>query len=90
MDEARRDRRVRPEKKVLATFGFGRMGGSLDPPATVAGRVGFHRGLGTDEMSAAGEPILHTIGYFMHEGGHGPRPADWPVILEFMQMHLKP
>ncbi len=48
------------------------------------------QGLGTDKMPAAGEPILHTIGYFMHDGGHGPAPADWPVFLQFMQMHLQP
>ena len=48
------------------------------------------QGLGTDKMPAAGEPILHTIGYFMHDGGHGPSPADWPVFMRFMQMHLQP
>lgn len=48
------------------------------------------QGLGTDKMPAAGEPILHTIGFFMHAGGHGSAPADWPVFLEFMQMHLQP
>jgi hypothetical protein len=48
------------------------------------------QGLGTGKMPAAGEAILHTVGYFMHDGGHGPLPADWPVFLEFMQMHLQP
>ncbi len=48
------------------------------------------QGLGTNKMPPAEEPILHTIGYFMHDGGHGPRPSDWPVLLEFMQMHLQP
>jgi len=48
------------------------------------------QGLGADKMPAAGEPILHTIGYFMHDGGHGPAPADWPVFIKFMQMHLQP
>ncbi|MBN1506274.1 MAG: hypothetical protein JW955_05485 [Sedimentisphaerales bacterium] len=48
------------------------------------------RGLGVDKMPTAGKPILHTIGYFMHEGGHGPLPADWSVFLEFMQTHLHP
>ena len=48
------------------------------------------QGLGTDQMPAAEEPILHTIGYFMHDGGHGPRPTDFPVFLKFMQMHLQP
>lgn len=45
-------------------------------------------GLGTDEMPAAGEPILNTLGYFMHEGGHGPAPTDWPIFLEFLKKHL--
>jgi hypothetical protein len=48
------------------------------------------RGLETTEMPSAGRSILHTIGYIMHEGGHGPAPSDWPVFLEFVQMHLKP
>jgi hypothetical protein len=48
------------------------------------------QGLDTDKMPAAGEPILHTIGFYMHPGGHGSAPADWPVFLKFMQMHLQP
>lgn len=48
------------------------------------------QGLGTGKMPPAGQPILHTIGYFMHDGGHGPSPAAWPVFLQFMQMHLRP
>jgi hypothetical protein len=48
------------------------------------------QGLGTDKMPAAGGAILHTIGYFMHDGGHGPLLTDWSVFLEFMQMHLQP
>jgi hypothetical protein len=47
------------------------------------------QGLDTDRMPAPGEPILHTIGFYMHRGGHGPAPADWPVFLKFMQMHLQ-
>jgi len=48
------------------------------------------QGLDADKMPAAGEPILHTIGFCMHAGGHGSFPADWPVFLKFMQMHLQP
>jgi hypothetical protein len=48
------------------------------------------QGLDTDKMPAAGEPILHTIGFYMHTGGHGSAPTDWPVFLKFMQMHLQP
>jgi len=46
-------------------------------------------GLGTDRMPEPGQPILHTIGYQMHAGGHGTLPGDWPYFLKFMQMHLK-
>ena len=47
-------------------------------------------GLGTDKMPAAGQPILHTVGFIMHEGGHGIVDSDWDVYLKFMEMHLKP
>lgn len=46
------------------------------------------QGLGTDQMPPAGTPILHTIGYYMHAGGHGAMPADWDQFLKFMEMHL--
>jgi (4-O-methyl)-D-glucuronate---lignin esterase len=45
--------------------------------------------LGTDRMPPAGAPVLRTIGYFMHAGGHGTIPSDWDVFLNFMQMHLQ-
>lgn len=45
--------------------------------------------LGTDQWPAAGEPILHTLGYTMHSGGHGILPADWDVYLQFLDMHFK-
>jgi len=48
------------------------------------------QGLDTDQMPPAGQPILHTLGYFMHSGGHGTIPSDWDVFLEFIQMHLQP
>jgi hypothetical protein len=48
------------------------------------------QGLGTDQMPAAGQAILHDIGYYMHAGGHGTIPPDWDVYLKFMEMHLKP
>lgn len=47
-------------------------------------------GLGTKEMPAAGQSTLHTVGYYMHAGGHGTIPADWEVFLKFLQMHLQP
>lgn len=48
------------------------------------------QGLDTDQMPQPGEPILHTIGYFMHKGGHGSLPSDWEYFIKFMKMHLKP
>jgi hypothetical protein len=45
--------------------------------------------LGATEMPAPGVPILHTLGYEMHEGGHGTVPSDWDVFLKFMQLHLR-
>ncbi|MGN6369858.1 MAG: glucuronyl esterase domain-containing protein [Phycisphaerae bacterium] len=47
-------------------------------------------GLGTEVMPGANQPILHTIGYEMHAGGHGTMPSDWRVYLDFMKMHLMP
>jgi hypothetical protein len=44
--------------------------------------------LDTDQWPAPGTPILHTLGYFMHAGGHGTLPSDWDVFLKFMQMYL--
>ncbi len=48
------------------------------------------KGLGTDKMPPPDKPVLHTVGFFMHTGGHGTLPSDWDVFLEFMQMHLQP
>jgi len=47
-------------------------------------------GLDTDQWPAAKTPILHDIGYYMHDGGHGTVPSDWNIYLEFMKMHLHP
>jgi len=43
------------------------------------------QGLETDQMPPAGTPILHTIGYYMHAGGHGTIPSDWDQYLKFLQ-----
>jgi len=48
------------------------------------------QGLDTDQWPPAGQPILHTIGYYMHAGGHGTIPSDWEQFLKFMEMHLHP
>ncbi len=47
-------------------------------------------GLGTETMPAAGQGILHTLGYRMHAGGHGTTPDDWPFFVKFLETHLKP
>jgi hypothetical protein len=47
-------------------------------------------GLDTDQWPAAKTPVLHTIGYYMHDGGHGMVPSDWNIYLDFMKMHLRP
>jgi hypothetical protein len=46
------------------------------------------QGLGTDELPPAGKPILNTLGYLMHDGGHGTVPSDWDVYLQFMKEYL--
>jgi hypothetical protein len=46
-------------------------------------------GMDTDQMPPAGTPILHTLGYFMHSGGHGIVPSDWEQFYKFMEMHLR-
>jgi hypothetical protein len=35
-----------------------------------------------------GAPMMNTLGYLMHDGGHGVLAADWPVFLDFMDRHL--
>ncbi len=47
------------------------------------------QGLDTDQMPPAGQPILHTLGYSMHAGGHGTIPSDWDQFLKFMQMQMQ-
>lgn len=47
------------------------------------------QGLDTDQMPAAGLPIMHTLGYYMHSGGHGTIPSDWDQFLKFLQQHLR-
>ncbi len=43
---------------------------------------------GTEEMPGSGQPIYHTLGYYMHEGKHGVYPEDWDIYLEFMNRYL--
>src|SRR4051794_15588034 len=46
-------------------------------------------GLGTDQMPEAGKPILNSIAYHEHVGGHGTIATDWPVFIQYMETHLK-
>ena len=46
------------------------------------------RGLGTNEWPRAETPILHDIGYFMHDGPHEPMPHDYMIMAQFMAQHL--
>lgn len=46
------------------------------------------KGLETEVWPAAGTPILHDLGYFMHAGGHGSLPADTDIFLDFLKMHF--
>ena len=46
--------------------------------------------LDTDVWPAAKTPILHDLGYYMHDGGHGMVPTDWDIYVEFLKMHLHP
>jgi hypothetical protein len=48
------------------------------------------KGPGTTVMPAAGDQTLlfNTLGYFMHSGGHGTLPSDWPLFIEYMKKFL--
>jgi hypothetical protein len=41
-----------------------------------------------EEMPPAGEPVMGTLGYYMHKGGHGTIPSDWEVFVQFLKTHL--
>lgn len=45
-------------------------------------------GLATEQMPAPGVLVGDTLSYYLHEGGHGTVPSDWPVFLDFVQRHL--
>ncbi|MEI6948954.1 hypothetical protein V9K67_17335 [Paraflavisolibacter sp. H34] len=47
------------------------------------------KGPGTTEMPPAGATTLfNTLGYYLHAGGHGTIPSDWPVFLSYLKKHL--
>lgn len=47
---------------------------------------------GIDEYSQPppGEPRMNTLGFLMHDGGHGVLPADREVFLDYMDKYLQP
>ena len=45
-------------------------------------------GLGISDVPETGNPVFGTIGFYMHEGGHGTYPEDWAQFLAFMKKHL--
>jgi hypothetical protein len=47
------------------------------------------KGIEEYSLPATGKPLMHTLGYLMHDGPHGVMPADWPVFLDFLDAHLK-
>ena len=46
------------------------------------------KSLETEELPPVETPILNTIGYYMHKGGHGTVPSDWDIYVEFMKKHF--
>ena len=44
----------------------------------------------TTQWPAAGDTsqLFNTLGYYMHKGGHGTIPADWPLFIEYMKKFL--
>jgi len=60
--------------------------------AAVAATPVYHlfgkKGMETTMMPAAGQPLLNTLGYYMHSGGHGTVPPDWNIFLSYIKKHL--
>jgi hypothetical protein len=46
------------------------------------------KGMDTETMPAVGQPLLNTLGYSLHSGGHGTVPSDWEIALQFMKKYL--
>ena len=53
-------------------------------------RLFGRKGPGNSPIPVAGEQsmLYNTLGYYMHAGGHGPIPADWPLFVEYLKKHL--
>jgi len=46
-------------------------------------------GLETHQWPAPGVPLATTLGYYMHDGGHGTLPDDWQVFINFLNIQLR-
>jgi hypothetical protein len=47
------------------------------------------KGPGTEVMPKAGDQsMLNTLGYYMHAGGHGTIPSDWPIYITYLKKFL--
>ncbi|MCX7984688.1 MAG: acetylxylan esterase [Bacteroidetes bacterium] len=44
--------------------------------------------VGTTPPQADDRKYLLPLGYYMHNGGHGPAPTDWDVYIEYMKRFL--
>jgi len=45
--------------------------------------------LGTDQMPALNQPIMHTIGFHVREGKHEVTAFDWDQFLRFADKNLQ-
>ncbi|TDH21665.1 acetylxylan esterase [Segetibacter sp. 3557_3] len=50
----------------------------------------FGKGGPSGDMPGAGDQSLlrNTLAYYMHAGGHGTIPADWPLFIDYMKRFL--
>jgi hypothetical protein len=44
--------------------------------------------LGTDQMPALDHPLMGTVAYHIHTGGHAITPFDWEQFLKFADKHM--
>ncbi|MDF7814797.1 acetylxylan esterase [Hymenobacter sp. YC55] len=56
--------------------------------ATPVYRLLGKKGIETNTLPAASQQVGGTLSYYMHDGGHGIIPSDYPVFAEFMRVHL--
>jgi hypothetical protein len=45
--------------------------------------------LGTDQMPGLDQPLMGTLGFHVHSGGHAITPFDWEQFMKFMDMNLR-